>query len=151
MVLMVVCYVCFHMMIFEMFEMLYMDIDVLRQLCNELKMLRFIKEDNGAVGVEELVAMFLYIIRHNTRMRVVADHFQHSPETVQHRFWRVLWSIHKLRKILNRPNAWCNDYPHPCTQMGNTTHGLRYNYSYATWWDLCFNLFRISLVLLLKD
>jgi hypothetical protein len=90
MVLMVVCYVCFHMMIFEMFEMLCMDIDVLRQLCNELKMLRFIKEDNGAVGVEELVAMFLYIIRHNTRMRVVADHFQHSTETVQRRFRRVL-------------------------------------------------------------
>jgi hypothetical protein len=33
--------------------MFCMDIDVLQHICNELRKLEFIKEDNGAVGVEE--------------------------------------------------------------------------------------------------
>ena len=64
------------------YEMFHMDIDVLRHLCNKLKRLRILMKDNGIVSVEELVAMFLYIIGHNTRMRVVSDRFQHSTETV---------------------------------------------------------------------
>ncbi|RVX17484.1 hypothetical protein CK203_003860 [Vitis vinifera] len=38
--------------------------------------------DTRFVTVEEAVAMFLLIVGHNVRMRVVADRFQHSTETV---------------------------------------------------------------------
>jgi hypothetical protein len=68
------------------YEMFRIDIDVLRHLYNKLKKLRILKEDNGIVSLEESVAMFLYIIGHNTCMRVVSDHFQHSIETVQRCF-----------------------------------------------------------------
>ncbi len=55
------------------YEIFRMDIDVLQDLCNGLKRLRILNEDNDIVSVEELVAMFLYIIGHNTCMRVVSD------------------------------------------------------------------------------
>ena len=57
------------------YEMFCMDIDVLQHLCNELKRLQILKEDHDIVLLEELVAMFLYIIGHNTCMRVVSDYF----------------------------------------------------------------------------
>ena len=93
------------------YEMFCMDIDVLRHLCNELKRFRIFKEDNGIVSVKELVAIFLYIISHNTRMRVVYDRFQHSTETVQRRFRRVLRAIHQLGVILIKPKPRCNELP----------------------------------------
>ena len=93
------------------YEMFRMDIDVLRHLCNELKRFRIFKEDNGIVSVKELVAMFLYIISHNTHMRVVYDRFQHSTETVQRRFRRVLRAIHQLGVILIKPKPRCNELP----------------------------------------
>ncbi|RVW82916.1 L10-interacting MYB domain-containing protein [Vitis vinifera] len=42
--------------------------------------------DTRFVTVEEAVAMFLLIVGHNVRMRVVADRFQHSTETVARHF-----------------------------------------------------------------
>jgi hypothetical protein len=93
------------------YEMFRMDVDVLRHLCNELKRLRILKEDKGIVSLEESVAMFLYIIGHNTRMRVVSDRFQHSTETVQRRFRRVLRAIHELGMILIKPDPGCNELP----------------------------------------
>ncbi|RVW53750.1 hypothetical protein CK203_068974 [Vitis vinifera] len=38
--------------------------------------------DTRLVTIEEAVAMFLLIIGHNVRMRVVANRFQHFTETV---------------------------------------------------------------------
>ncbi len=75
------------------YEMFYMDIDILRHQCNMLKRLRILKEDNSIVSVEESVAMFLYIIGHNTRMRVVSDRFQHSTEIVQCRIWAIMMNV----------------------------------------------------------
>jgi hypothetical protein len=93
------------------YEMFNMNIDVLRHLCNELKRLRILKEDNDIVLVEESVAMFLYIIGHNTCMGVVSDRFQHSTETVQRRFQRVLRAIYQLGMILIKPDPGCNELP----------------------------------------
>ena len=76
------------------YKMFNMNIDVLRHLCNELKRFWILKEDNGIVLVEESVAMLLYIIGHNICMKVVFDRFQHSTETIQRRFRRVLRAIH---------------------------------------------------------
>ena len=39
-------------------------------------------QDTRLVTVKEVVAMFLLIIGHNVRMKVVADHFQNSTEIV---------------------------------------------------------------------
>ena len=72
------------------YKMFRMDIDVLWHLCNKLKKFWILKEDNGIVSVEKLVAVLLYIKGHNTRMRVVFDSFWHSTETVQRCFQRVL-------------------------------------------------------------
>ena len=44
--------------------------------------------------------MFLYIVGHNTRQRVVGDRFQHSLETIHRQFRIVLRSIHALGAIL---------------------------------------------------
>ena len=93
------------------YEIFRMDIDVLQDLCNELKRLRILKENNDIVSVEELVAMFLYIIGHNTRMRVVSNHFQHSTENVQYRFRHVLRAIHQLEMILIKLDPGCNELP----------------------------------------
>ncbi|RVW17267.1 hypothetical protein CK203_069192 [Vitis vinifera] len=43
---------------------------------------KLLVEDTRFVTVEEAVAMFLLIVGHNVRMRVVAYRFQHSTETV---------------------------------------------------------------------
>ena len=93
------------------YEMFRMDIDVLWHLCNELKRLRILKEDNGIVSLEESVAMFLYIIGHNTRMRVVSDRFPHSTETIQRLFRCVLRAIHHLGMILIKPDPRYNELP----------------------------------------
>ena len=93
------------------YEMFRMDIDVLRHLCNESKRFRILKEDNGIVSLEESVAIFLYIIGPNTCMRVVSDRFQHSTETVQRRFRRVLRAIHQLGMILIKPDPRYNELP----------------------------------------
>ena len=93
------------------YEMFNINIDVLRHLCNELKMFRILKEDNDIVLVEESVVMFLYIIGHNTCMGVVSDRFQHSIETVQRRFQRVLRAIYQLGIILIKPDPGCNELP----------------------------------------
>jgi hypothetical protein len=93
------------------YEMFRMDIDVLQHLCNELKKFRILKEDHDIVSLEESVAMFLYIIGHNTCMRVVSDCFQHSTKTVQLRFRCVLRAIHQLGMILIKPDPGCNELP----------------------------------------
>ena len=50
-------------------------------LCNHLKRHENL-QDTQLVTVEEAVAMFLLIVGHNVRMRVVADRFQHFIEIV---------------------------------------------------------------------
>ncbi|KAL0014202.1 hypothetical protein SO802_001271 [Lithocarpus litseifolius] len=44
--------------------------------------------------------MFLYIIGHNTRMRCVANMFQHLTETISRHFRKVLRAVHSYAKHL---------------------------------------------------
>ena len=46
-------------------------------------------QDTLLMIVEETVTMFLLIVRHNVRMNVVANRFQHSTETVTLHFKEV--------------------------------------------------------------
>ncbi|KAL0002352.1 hypothetical protein SO802_016133 [Lithocarpus litseifolius] len=53
---------------------------------------------------EESVAIFLYTVGHNTRMQHVANRFQHSGETVDRKFHRVLRAVHTYGQHLIRPD-----------------------------------------------
>ena len=58
------------------FEMFRVHISIFRYLCYTLRLHRLIVEDEGDVSLEESVAMFFFIMGHNTRQRVVGDRFQ---------------------------------------------------------------------------
>ncbi|XP_023885850.1 uncharacterized protein LOC111997956 [Quercus suber] len=62
-------------------DMFRMTLDLFYHLVDELKQHGYLKKRKGRVDVQEAVAIFLYIVGHNTRMRPVGDRFQHSTET----------------------------------------------------------------------
>jgi hypothetical protein len=53
------------------FEMFRVHIPVFRHLCYTLRLHRLIVEDERDVSLEESIAMFLFIVGHNTRQKVV--------------------------------------------------------------------------------
>ena len=118
------------------YDLFRVHIPVFRHLCYTLRLHRLIVEDEGDVSLEESVAMFLYIVGHNTRQRVVGDRFQHSLETIHRRFRIVLRSIHALGAILIKPDQNYNGLPAE----------LRTNNKYFPWFEvtnkflLAFNL-----------
>ncbi|XP_028762826.1 protein ALP1-like [Neltuma alba] len=81
------------------YELLRMERACFISLCNELRTKGYL-EDSRGVMLEEKVAMFLYIIGHNLRQRVVSDRFQHSTETISRHFKEVLRSVCQLGKEL---------------------------------------------------
>nr|POF24155.1 hypothetical protein CFP56_06238 [Quercus suber] len=64
----------------------------------------YLKEGQGDVDATQAVAMSLYILGHNTRMRCVANRFQHSTEMVSCHFHRVLQAFHLYARHLIKPN-----------------------------------------------
>lgn len=88
----------------QCFEMFRMSLRLFYHFVDELKRHGHLKEGKGRVDVQESVAMFLYIIGHNTRMRCVADRFQHSTETVARKFRRVLRAVHSYGQHLIKPD-----------------------------------------------
>nr|POF09385.1 hypothetical protein CFP56_42419 [Quercus suber] len=85
-------------------DMFCMTLDLFYHLVDELKQHRYLKEGKGRVEVQESIAIFLYIVNHNTRMRPVGDRFQHSIKTVSCKFRRVLRAIHTYGQHLIKPN-----------------------------------------------
>ncbi|KAL0010327.1 hypothetical protein SO802_005435 [Lithocarpus litseifolius] len=75
-------------------DMFCMTLDLFYHLVDELKQHGYLKKGKGHVDVQEAVAIFLYMVGHNTRMRPVGDRFQHSTEIVRHKFHRVLRAVH---------------------------------------------------------
>jgi predicted chitinase len=65
--------------------------------------------DNAGVSVKEQVAMFLHVVGHNQRFRVVHQSFRRSIETVHRNFHQVMFAVGELRSEMIEP---------PCT----TTH-----------------------------
>ena len=82
------------------FELFRMTRPLLLHLVDELCSYGYLRDGQGGVVYTQAVAMFLYIIGHNTRIRFVADRFQHSTEMISCHFRRVLQAIHSCAKHL---------------------------------------------------
>jgi hypothetical protein len=70
--------------------------------------------------------MFLFIVGHNTRQRVVGDRFQHSLETIHRQFRIALCSIHALGAILIKSNE----------NYNGLLAKLRTNNKYFPWFEV---------------
>ncbi|XP_059597509.1 uncharacterized protein LOC100853548 [Vitis vinifera] len=90
------------------YELFWMDKETFMNLCDHLKRHENL-QDTRFVTVEEAVAMFLLIVGHNVRMRVVVDRFQHSTETIARHFKEVRRALCRLGKILICPNNMTNE------------------------------------------
>ncbi|CAK9154795.1 unnamed protein product [Ilex paraguariensis] len=84
-------------------EMLRMDKHVFHKLCGTLRQ-RAMLRDTAGVMIEEQLAIFLNIVGHNERNRVIQERFQHSGETISRHFNNVLKAIKSLsRELLQSP------------------------------------------------
>lgn len=84
-------------------EMFRMDKHVFHKLCDTLRQ-RGMLRDTAGVMIEEQLAIFLNIIGHNERNRVIQERFQHSGETISRHFNNVLKAIKSLsREFLEQP------------------------------------------------
>jgi len=84
-------------------EMLRMDKHVFHKLCDILRQ-RAMLRDTAGVMIEEQLAIFLNVIGHNERNRVIQERFQHSGETISRHFNNVLKAIKSLsREVLQPP------------------------------------------------
>jgi hypothetical protein len=72
------------------------------RLCNLLRE-RNLLVDTINCCVEEQVAMFLHIVGHNQRFRVIKQNWRRSIETVHRHFKEVLYAIGELRQDMIRP------------------------------------------------
>ena len=84
------------------YDLFRMNKDVFGLFCGVLKEKNLLK-NSRYLSVEEQVAMFLFIIGHNERHRVVAERFQHSISTTSHYFRKVLKAVCRLSKELITP------------------------------------------------
>jgi hypothetical protein len=71
-------------------------------LCNLLRSRKLVPEIVGC-PVEEKVAMFIHVVGHNQRFRVVHQSFRRSIETVSRIFHQVLYAIGELRVDMIKP------------------------------------------------
>ena len=71
-------------------------------LCNLFRNRGLVPEKAGCT-VEEQVAMFLHVVGHNQRFRVVHQSFRRSIETVHRHFHQVLYAIGELRSEMIKP------------------------------------------------
>lgn len=89
-------------------EMFRMDKHVFHKLCDTLRQ-KCMLRDTAGVMIEEQLAIFLNIIGHNERNRVIQERFQHSGETISRHFNNVLKAI----KSLSREFLQCPPYSTP--------------------------------------
>jgi hypothetical protein len=59
--------------------------------------------DSIHTSVEEQVAMFLHVVGHNQRFRVIHNTFRRSTETISRYFQQVLYAIGELRGEMIKP------------------------------------------------
>ena len=87
-----------------------MDKSIFTSLGNYLRTHKFLTNSHW-ITVEEAVGMFLLIVGHNVRIRVIADHFQHSTETVDRQFKETVRAICSLGKFIIRHSQSNEVYP----------------------------------------
>ncbi|KAJ6291019.1 hypothetical protein OIU76_024184 [Salix suchowensis] len=104
-------------------EMFRMDKHVFHNLCGILRQ-RGMLRDTAGVMIEEQLAIFLNIIGHNERNRVIQERFQHSGETISRHFNNVLKAIKSLshsrvlRAVLDDPDQNFPIIPEVAPQYG---------------------------------
>jgi hypothetical protein len=86
----------------ECIAMLRMKRVPLFSLCNLLRSRKLVPE-TVVCPVEEQVAMFIHVVGHNQRFRVVHQSFRRSIETVSRIFYQVLYAISELRADMIKP------------------------------------------------
>ncbi|XP_072150600.1 protein ALP1-like [Setaria viridis] len=72
------------------------------QLCDLFRSRELVLDSIHAT-VEEQVAMFLHVVGHNQRFRVINMTFRRSPETISRFFHQVLYAVGELRNELIVP------------------------------------------------
>ncbi|XLS69126.1 hypothetical protein HN51_020149, partial [Arachis hypogaea] len=86
-----------------------MDRCAFHALCNMLKRVGRL-EPSRNMGVEEMVAMFLHIIAHDVKIRVIKRQFVRSEETISRRFNDVLLAILRCHNLLlKKPQPFSQD------------------------------------------
>lgn len=83
-------------------EMFRMDKHVFHRLSNTLRH-RGMLRDTAGVMIEEQLAIFLNVVGHNERNRVIQERFQHSGETISRHFNNVLRAIKSLSREFLQP------------------------------------------------
>lgn len=83
-------------------EMFRMDKHVFHKLSVILRQ-RGMLRDTAGVMIEEQLAIFLNIVGHNERNRVIQERFQHSGETISRHFNNVLKAIKSLSREFLQP------------------------------------------------
>ena len=67
---------------------------------------RGLLQDSINTSVEEQVAMFLHVVGHNQRFRVIHNTFRRSMETISRYFKQVLFAVGELRgEMIRRPSG----------------------------------------------
>ena len=107
-------------------DMFRMTLDLFYHLVDELKHHGYLKEGKWCVYVQESMAIFLYIIGHNTWMRLVGDRFQHATKTIDCKFCRVLKAVHTYGQHLIKPDP---------NVVGLPEH-LQENNKYNPWFEV---------------
>ena len=80
-------------------ENIRMDRSTFYKLCNMLQTIGRLAPTKN-MNVEEMVAIFLYIISHHAKNRIIKREFVRSGETVSRQFGLVLNSILRLQAVL---------------------------------------------------
>uniref|UniRef100_A0A0R0LJV4 Uncharacterized protein n=1 Tax=Glycine max TaxID=3847 RepID=A0A0R0LJV4_SOYBN len=93
------------------YENFRMKKDVFMNFCETLKEVGNLC-DGKKVSIEEAVAMFLIIICHNLRHRVVAEQFQHSLHMVSKWFRIILKAVCKLGTSIIHQRNQTSTHPH---------------------------------------
>ena len=93
------------------YELFCMDRPTFTSLCNYLKTNKLLT-NSRQITVEEAVNMSLLIVRHNVRIKLIADHFQHSTETVDKQFKEIVRAICYLGKFIIHPSQSNEVHPH---------------------------------------
>jgi predicted chitinase len=86
----------------ECLSMLRMARALFYALCNLFRN-RGLVPENARCTIEEQVAMFLRVVGHNQRFRVVHQSLRRSIETVHRHFHQVLYALGELRSEMIKP------------------------------------------------
>ncbi|SPT19060.1 unnamed protein product [Triticum aestivum] len=97
---------------------------------------RGLLQDSINTSVEEQVAMFVHVVGHNQRFRVIHNTFRRSMETISRYFKQVLYAVGELRgEMIWRPSAAYRGRKHYTSQnvLAVVDFDLKFTYVLAGW------------------